>query len=58
MARVFDAQRRLVFEVWTNPEHLPHWMSGLTGWTMPVCEIDLRPGGAHPIPFGLPFFRE
>jgi uncharacterized protein YndB with AHSA1/START domain len=45
MTRVFDAPRRLVFEAWTNPEHLPHWMLGPTGWTMPVCEIDLRPGG-------------
>jgi len=46
MTRVFDAPRRLVFEAWTNPEHLPHWMLGPEGWTMPVCEVDLRPGGA------------
>jgi uncharacterized protein YndB with AHSA1/START domain len=46
MTRVFDAPRMLVFEAWTNPEHLPHWMLGPGGWTMPVCEIDLRPGGA------------
>lgn len=46
MTRDFDAPRRLVFEAWTNPEHLPHWMLGPEGWTMPVCEIDLRPGGA------------
>ena len=46
MTRVVDAPRRLVFEAWTNPEHLPHWMLGPEGWTMPVCEIDLRPGGA------------
>ncbi|MDR3621988.1 MAG: SRPBCC family protein [Paludisphaera borealis] len=45
MTRVFDAPRRLVFEAWTNPEHLPRWMLGPGGWTMPVCEIDLRPGG-------------
>ena len=45
MTRVFDAPRRLVFEAWTNPEHVPHWMLGPAGWTMPVCEIDLRPGG-------------
>ena len=43
MTRVFDAPRRLVWEAWTNPEHLPHWMLGPEGWTMPVCEIDLRP---------------
>jgi uncharacterized protein YndB with AHSA1/START domain len=46
MTRVVDAPRRLVFEAWTNSEHLPHWMLGPPGWTMPVCEIDLRPGGA------------
>ena len=46
MTRVFDAPRRLVFEAWTSPEHLPHWMLGPEGWTMPVCEVDLRPGGA------------
>ena len=46
MTRVFDAPRRLVFEAWTSPEHLPHWLLGPEGWTMPVCEIDFRPGGA------------
>jgi uncharacterized protein YndB with AHSA1/START domain len=44
--RIFDAPRRLVFAAWTNPEHLPHWMLGPEGWAMPVCKIDLRPGGA------------
>jgi uncharacterized protein YndB with AHSA1/START domain len=44
--RVFDAPRALVFEAWTSPEHLPHWMLGPHGWTMPTCEIDLRPGGS------------
>ncbi len=46
MTRVFNAPRRLVFEAWTNPKHVPRWMLGPEGWTMPVCEIDLRPGGA------------
>jgi uncharacterized protein YndB with AHSA1/START domain len=46
MSRVFDAPRRLLWDAWTSPEHLPHWMTGPEGWTMPVCEIDLRPGGA------------
>ena len=45
MTRVVDAPRRLVWEAWTNPEHVPQWMTGPDGWTMPVCEIDLRPGG-------------
>lgn len=46
MTRVVDAPRGLVWEAWTNPEHVPNWMLGPEGWTMPVCEIDLRPGGA------------
>ena len=46
ITRVVDAPRRLVFEVYTNAEHVPHWMLGPKGWTMPICEIDLRPGGA------------
>lgn len=45
MTRVFDAPRRLIWEAWTNPEHVPHWMLGPDVWTMPVCEIDLCPGG-------------
>lgn len=45
MIRTFDAPRELVFAAFTQPEHLPHWMLGPEGWTMPVCEIDLRPGG-------------
>ena len=43
--RVFDAPRALVWEAHTNPEHVRNWMLGPEGWTMPVCEIDLRPGG-------------
>ena len=47
VTRVIDAPRRLVFDAWTSPKHVPHWMLGPDGWTMPVCEIDLRPGGAY-----------
>ncbi|MEQ1694136.1 MAG: SRPBCC family protein, partial [Gemmatimonas sp.] len=43
--RVFDAPRHVIFDAWTKPEHVPHWMTGPEGWTMPVCEIDLRVGG-------------
>lgn len=43
--RVINAPRTLVWEAWTNPEHVPHWMTGPEGMTMPVCEIDLRVGG-------------
>src|SRR5712691_5774398 len=46
ITRVVDAPRTLVFEAWTSPQHLPQWMLGPSGWTMPVCEVDLRPGGS------------
>jgi uncharacterized protein YndB with AHSA1/START domain len=46
ITRVVAAPRRLVFEAWTSPEHLPRWMLGPKGWTMPVCEVELRVGGA------------
>ena len=45
MARVFDAPRALVFEAYTKPEHVARWW-GRTGSTLPVCDIDLRVGGA------------
>ena len=36
--RWVGASGRLVFEAYTNPEHVPHWMLGPEGWTMPICE--------------------
>ncbi len=47
MTRVFDAPRRLVFEALTKPELLKKWLLGPPSWTMPVCEIDLKVGGAY-----------
>ena len=43
--RHFNAPRSLVYAAWSDPKHVPRWMSGPEGWSMPVCEIDLRPGG-------------
>jgi len=45
MTRVFDAPRGLVFEALTRPELLRRWY-GPHGWSLVVCEIDLRVGGA------------
>ena len=45
LTRAFDAPRDLVFEAWTNPEHVRHWW-GLRGSTMVLCEADVRPGGS------------
>lgn len=45
ITRTFEAPRALVWAAFTDPRHLPHWNTGPEGCTMPVCEIDLRPGG-------------
>lgn len=45
MTRDFHAPRTLVFDTLTKPELLRRWY-GPEGWTLTVCEIDLRPGGA------------
>jgi uncharacterized protein YndB with AHSA1/START domain len=42
--RVLKAPRMTVFEVFTKPEHLVHWWAPKP-FTMPRCEVDLRPGG-------------
>ena len=46
MTRLFDAPRHLVFEAMTRPEHVKRWWGCLgDGYSVPVCEIDLRIGG-------------
>jgi uncharacterized protein YndB with AHSA1/START domain len=45
ISRVFEAPRELLWDAHTKPEHVTQWMLGPEGWSMPVCEIDLRPGG-------------
>ena len=45
ITRAFDAPRALVFDAWTKPALLKRWW-GAPGWSLPVCEIDLRVGGA------------
>jgi uncharacterized protein YndB with AHSA1/START domain len=47
LTRLFDAPRRLVFEAMTTPEHVRRWWGNLDDrYSVTVCEIDLRPGGA------------
>lgn len=47
MTRVFDAPRDLVFDAMTKPDLLKRWLSGPPGWSMVVCEVDLKVGGAY-----------
>jgi uncharacterized protein YndB with AHSA1/START domain len=45
ITRVFDAPRELVFECWTQPDHLQHWQGAPRGFTVTASESDIRPGG-------------
>jgi uncharacterized protein YndB with AHSA1/START domain len=46
LTRLFDAPRALVFEAMTKPEHIARWWGQLgAGYSVPVCEVDLRVGG-------------
>jgi uncharacterized protein YndB with AHSA1/START domain len=45
ITRLFDAPRELVFKAWTEPERVAQWW-GPHGFTSPICELDVRPGGA------------
>src|SRR5262245_4741231 len=47
MTRMFDAPRGLVFDAFTKPDLVRQWLLGPDGWSMPVCEIDLRVGGRY-----------
>jgi uncharacterized protein YndB with AHSA1/START domain len=46
MARDFDAPPDMIFDALTKPELVRRWLTGPDGWIMPVCEIDLKVGGA------------
>jgi len=43
--RTFNAPRELVFQAWTETKHLRHWW-GPNNWSLPVSELDFRPGGS------------
>jgi uncharacterized protein YndB with AHSA1/START domain len=45
VSRAFNAGRALVYEAYTTPELVRRWLLGPPGWTMPVCEMDVRVGG-------------
>ena len=46
MTRLFDAPPRLVFEAMSKPEHVTRWWGRIgDGYSVPICEVDLRPGG-------------
>ena len=44
ITRTFNAPRDLVWQAWTDPKHMAQWW-GPRGFTNPVCEMDVQPGG-------------
>lgn len=44
LTRVLNAPRELVYDVWTDPEHMKQWC-GPTGFISPVCRVETKNGG-------------
>ncbi len=47
VVRSFNAPRELVWDAHTKPELVQKWMLGPPGWSMPICEMDVRVGGKY-----------
>ncbi len=45
--RSFDAPATLVWRAYMEPELMRRWCTGTPGWSMPVCEMDMRVGGRY-----------
>jgi uncharacterized protein YndB with AHSA1/START domain len=45
ISRMFDASRERIWKAWTEREQLMQWF-GPKGFTMPVAQLDFRPGGS------------
>jgi uncharacterized protein YndB with AHSA1/START domain len=47
VVRSFRAQRALVYRAYTEPQLVQRWLLGPPGWSMPICEMDVRVGGRY-----------
>jgi uncharacterized protein YndB with AHSA1/START domain len=47
VVRSFRAPRALVYRAYTEPALLQRWLLGPPGWSMPICEMDVRVGGRY-----------
>jgi uncharacterized protein YndB with AHSA1/START domain len=47
VTRRFKAPAQLVWDAHTQPELKRKWLRGYDGWSMPVCDMDVRVGGAY-----------
>lgn len=47
VVRTFKAPRQLVWDAHMKPELMQKWCYGYEGWTLPICEMDVREGGKY-----------
>ena len=47
VTRDFRAPRKLVWQAHVDPKLFQRWIGGYPGWSMPVCEMDVRTGGKY-----------
>ncbi len=47
VVRTFRAPRQLVWDAHTKPELMRKWCYGFEGWTLAVCDMDVREGGKY-----------
>ncbi len=47
VTRDFAAPRKLVWQAHVDPKLFQRWIGGYQGWSMPVCEMDVRTGGKY-----------
>ena len=45
--RSFDAPAKLVWRAYMEPDLMRRWCGATPGWSMPVCEMDMRVGGRY-----------
>ena len=46
LTREFNAPKQLVFDAWTQVEHLKNWMFPFKGFTCEYVTADIKPGGS------------
>lgn len=53
ITRTFDAPREMVWDAWTDSEQVAEWW-GPEDFTVPHCELDVRPGGSFHVDMEAP----
>ncbi len=54
LKRELSATPDVVFDVWTQPEHMQHWLGPTPEFKLPIREIDLQVGGKYRMGFEAP----